>query len=188
MSFFTLSTGKALETTGTMEMGGGDIAPIPKNTNVLAMCDEAKWDEYQDDKYISLRWTIMQPAEYANRKIFQKIKILESDVTKRDKAMAMLGAIDTNAGGHLQAAGVQPTDQSLIAALANKPMVLQLQVWEMNDKKGNWVSKVAPRSQNTAQQAPPPVAAPAAPAHPANNFDDDIPFANPLRGRIGLLI
>ena len=29
-------------------------------------------------------------------------------------------------------------------------------VWDMNDRKGNWISKVSPRSQNApvAQQAP----------------------------------
>ena len=206
MSFFTLSTGNQVQSSGSMDMGGGDIPPIPNNTNVLAAIDEAKWDEYDGSRYISLRWNVLQPAEYANRKIFQKVQVANSDPVKRDKAIAMLAAIDANAGGKIVAAGVEPTDQSLLLNLANRPMVLNLQVWEIKDdrvtkqplpesewKRGNWVSKVAPRSsggQQAAQQATPqPQAAPVQSAAQADTgFDDDIPFANPLRGRRSLLV
>jgi hypothetical protein len=200
MSFFTLSTGNQVQSSGSMDMGGGDIPPIPNNTNVLAAIDEAKWDEYDGSRYISLRWNVLQPAEYANRKIFQKVQVAISDPVKRDKAIAMLAAIDANAGGKIVAAGVEPTDQSLLLNLANRPMVLNLQVWEIKEdratkqplpesewKRGNWVSKVAPRSKGgqQAQAQPQAAQAPAAPQAPAqqaastqdnDTWVDDIPF------------
>ena len=175
MSFFQTSTGQAVQSTGTFESGGGNMAPIPEGTQVLAATDEAKWDTYQGEEFVALRWTVMQPEEYKNRKIFQKIKTNDADPAKRDKALAMLAAIDTNAGGKLQASGRKPTDQELAAALMNRPMVLKMGVWELDDKSksGNWVQKVAPRKggQQAAPVAPPP------PPKPVADYDDsDIPF------------
>lgn len=196
MSFFTLSKGQQVASNGTMEMGGGDIPPIPNNTNVLAAIDEAKWEEYDGNRFISFRWNVLQPSEYANRKIFQKVQVMSTDPNKRDKAIAMLAAIDANAGGKIVAAGREPTDQDLLLNLANRPMVLNLQVWEIKEdrvtkqplpesewKRGNWVSKVAPRS-NGGQQAQPQAAqataAPQAPVSPAvqdnDTWVDNIPF------------
>lgn len=183
MSFFTQSNGKSVQSTGNFESGGG-LAPIPEGTQVLAVIDEAKWDTYQNESFVSLRWSIAKPQEYANRKIFQKIKVMDADASKRDKALMMLAAIDTNAGGKLQAAGVQPDTQALAAALMNRPMVLKLGVWELDDKSksGNWVSKVAPRPQagQAAQAAPAPVPKqqpkPASAPAAFDDLDDDVPF------------
>lgn len=184
MSFFTQSNGQTVQSTGNFESGGGNLAPIPDGTQVLAVIDEAKWDTYNNESYISLRWSVAKPQEYANRKIFQKIKVQDSEPAKRDKALLMLAAIDTNAGGKLQAAGVQPDTQALAAALMNRPMVLKLGVWELDDKSksGNWVSKVAPRPQagQAAQAATAPAPKPQPKPAPAPAaFDDDdsmIPF------------
>lgn len=153
MSFFQLSDGNNVNTNGTMEMGGGDLPPIPANTNVLAAIDEAKIDTYDGNRFIKLRWTILQPEQFKNRKIFQKVHAYDTDSQKRDKAIRMLAAIDANCGGKLVASGQEPNDQNLTAALLNRPMVLNLQVWETDDKtkSGNWVSKVSPRSQQAAQ-------------------------------------
>lgn len=183
MSFFTQSNGQSVQSTGNFESGGG-LAPIPEGTQVLAVIDEAKWDTYQNESFISLRWSIAKPQEYANRKIFQKIKVMDSDDSKRDKALMMLAAIDTNAGGKLQAAGVQPDTQALAGALMNRPMVLKLGVWELDDKSksGNWVSKVAPRPQagQAAQSAPAPAQKPQPQPKRAptafDDLDDDVPF------------
>ena len=183
MSFFTQSNGQSVQSTGNFESGGG-LAPIPEGTQVLAVIDEAKWDIYQNESFISLRWSIAKPQEYTNRKIFQKIKVMDVDASKRDKALMMLAAIDTNAGGKLQAAGVQPDTQALAAALMNRPMVLKLGVWELDDKSksGNWVSKVAPRPQAGAagQSAPAPAPKPQPQPKPApaafDDLDDDVPF------------
>lgn len=81
MSFWNLQE----PVTGEMEMGGGDIEPIPSGTSVLAAIDEAKWDEYEGDSYISLRWQVLAPEDYKNRKIFQKVRVLDSDSKSRKK-------------------------------------------------------------------------------------------------------
>lgn len=173
MSFFGFSE----PVTGNFETGGGDMEPIPAKTQVLAAPDEAKWDAPKDggDEFVAIRWTVLQPKEYENRKIFHKLRVKDSDPKKAEKAKRMLAAIDANAGGKLMAAGVEPTDQSLTASLVNKPMMLLLQVWELETetgevKKGNWVSAVSPR---TAGGVPKP--APVAPK-PVDNFSDDVPF------------
>jgi len=179
MSFWNLSDGKTTEKSGAMEMGGGNIEPIPNNTSVLAAPDEAKWDDFEGDEYVSLRWNVLQPKEYANRKIFQKIRVLDLDSKKADKAKRMLGAIDTNAGGKLLGSGEKPTDQSLTQCLVNKPMVLKLQVWviekerdgtpiaKADQKTGNWIAAVSPRKAGTPEPAP---------AAATPDLSDDVPF------------
>ncbi len=186
MSFFQLSDNSQFDTTGSFEMGGGKIEPIPNNTQVKAIIDEAKWDTYNDDRYISLRWSIIE-GEYLNRKIFQKIKVCEADSQKKDKALRMLAAIDTNAGGGLMKLGYEPTDMDLAANLTNKPQAILLQVWEMTkdngeEISGNWVSMVAPVGKQFASAAKPKApqqqaAQGQAPqAQQAEGFDDDIGF------------
>lgn len=177
MSFWATSDGSsAQKTEGKFEMGGGDLAPIPDGTSVLAIAEEAKNDEYQDNQYIKVKWRISKPAEYANRVIFQKVQVYEKDAGKADKAKRMLAAIASNAGGGLftsmeQRNETMPSDMSL-AQLCNRPMVLKMGVWELDDKSksGNWVQAVAPAKAGTAA----PVAAPAPPASSINL--DDIPF------------
>lgn len=166
MSFFKLSDNTELETTGAFEAAGA-IDVIPHDTSCLAMIEEAGWAVNDLDEYINLRWTIVEPAIYKNRKIFQKIKVYDSEPKKADKAKRMLAAIDANAGGKLVASGEEPTDMMLTKCLLNKPMIIKVLVWEMNDRKGNWISAVAPRTKAPAKAAP--VAAPAA-------VDEDIDF------------
>lgn len=177
MSFWNTSDNEnAAKVGGSFESGGGDIEPIPANTTVLAAPDEAKWSDHNGDWHISLRWAVLQPKEYANRKIFQKIRVEDSDPKKADKAKRMLAAIDHNAGGKLAASGEKPTDESLTKNLVNKPMMLKLQVWEIEKDdgttaKGNWVSAVAPRAG-----APKAAATPVAPKPAPDIAGEDIPF------------
>lgn len=169
MSFWNLSDGEDVKsnTTGEFDQGGGRMDVIPDNTSVLAAIDEAKWDRTQDqDRYISLRWTVLAPEEFKNRKIFQKVWVLDPKPnTKpekvdqvRDKAKRMLAAIDMNAGGKLLAKGEMPTDESLTSCLTNKPMVIKVMVWEMPDRQtggtaqGNWVGAVSPKSSPVSTQ------------------------------------
>jgi hypothetical protein len=163
MSFFTLSSGSQVETQDTFDMGGGDITPIPTNTQVKAYCEEAAWSEYQGDRYINLKWEVIE-GEYKSRKIFQKIKVCDTDSKKRDKALTMLSAIDTNTGGGLMRLGQEPNDMDLQTNLCNKPMALKIMVWALEDaqtgekKTGNWIGAVAPL--NRAQTQPAQQAAP----------------------------
>lgn len=176
MSFFDID----MPQNGSFETGGGDIEPIPAKTQVLAAPDEVKWDSYNDeDSYISIRWVVMAPKEYKNRKIFQKLRVNDDDSKKAEKAKRMLAAIDQNAGGKLIAAGVQPDDASLTKNLVNCQMVLMLQVWslEINGEKktGNWVSAVSPKKGAPVKPEPEPTPEPKA---QSGNFDDedDVPF------------
>ena len=173
MSFWNINT---TEDAGSFETGGGTIEPIPANTDVLAICDEAKWDQspYDDRSYISLRWSVMKPEDFRNRKVFQKLRVDHQDPKKSEKAKRMLAAIDYNAGGKLQASGEDPTDESMTKHLTNKPMVLRLQVWEIETeqgekKSGNWVSAVSPAKKAAAKPA-------AKPAEPTQAEIDSIPF------------
>lgn len=171
MNFFTTSDNKTIETNQTFDLGGGDFDPIPNNTQLKVIIEEAKWDNYNDEDYISLKWTVIE-GEFANRKIFQKLKVNESDNKKADKAKTMLAAIDSNAGGQLMAAGVMPDDMSLSLNLCNKPMAIVVAIWEIDDKKGNWVKAVSPLSSKKPQQQSTKVN----PQEPSIDFDDDIGF------------
>ena len=174
MSFF----GNIDTTSSTFELGGGDLAPIPENTKVLAIAEEAKNDEYQGARSIKVKWRISQPAEYANRVIFQKLQVYTPD--KADKHKRMLAAIATNAGGQLfqamqQTGETEPSDMSL-STITNRPMVLQLGIWESEDKSksGNWVKAVSARKSPAG--APAPVPAPPPPPVASGIDDSDIPF------------
>ena len=159
MSFWQLSTGKnAGDTDGTFEMSGGELEPIPNGTNVLASIEEAKWDNKDGNHYVSLRWSVLAPAEYKNRKLFQKLWIKDHDprakdpVKKKDTAMSMFAAIDKNAGGKIVQREEEPTDEVLTKNLCNKTMVALVMLWEMNNEqtgekmRGNWIKKVTSRT------------------------------------------
>lgn len=145
MSFWQLQDGTEAATTTSFESGGGEIAPIPNNTALIAAIEEAKWSSYESEDYINLKWRVMRPAEYANRVIFHKLKVFSAK--QGDKAKQMLRAIDANCGGKLSKLSAAPQDMDLMTALVGKPMAIKVQVWEMNDKKGNWISAVSPAKQ-----------------------------------------
>lgn len=194
MSFWTMSDGEDVKTnaSGEFDAGGGKIELIPDGTSVLALIDEAKWDRNQNgDRYISLRWSVLAPEELKNRKVFQKLWVLDDDpqakdpVKKRDKAKRMLAAIDTNAGGKLMARNEMPTDESLTSCLTMKQMVVKVLIWEQKDRatgdinRGNFIGAVSPKSspvssaddvakgqQKLSEQK----------KAPANDVDDEIPF------------
>lgn len=187
MSFWNLSDNSTIETTGNFEMGGGDIAPMPNGTQLLAVIDEAKIDSYDGQDYISVRWNALkgEKEEYKNRKTFQKLKVFDPDPKVSDKAKRMLANIDANAGGKLIASGQAPTPENLMNCLGMKPMIIKLAVWEMDrdgeKKTGNWVQSVASKDsvpqpvQQQSQQKPS-----AGPGNP-NAFDDDVPFQSLIK-------
>ncbi len=194
MSFWDLSDGEnaAASAETEYEIPGGNLDPIPEGSSVLALIDEAKWDERDEAEYISLRWSVLAPDEYKNRKIFQKLWVTDDDpnakdadkaAKKRDKARRMLAAIDANAGGKLVKHAGKPTDESLTQCLTNKPMVIKCMVWSMPDREnpserieGNWIAAVAPKDKGTdVKPARPKPAAPAGGGAFAE-FDDEVPF------------
>lgn len=203
-NFWGLSDGDdaSTNTDGSFDAGGGNMQPIPAETSVLGAIDEAKWDQDTNgNKFISLRWTVLQPEEYENRKIFQKLWVTDADprakadkvAAKRDKAKKMLAAIDTNAGGKLLAKPVMPTDEAMTLHLTNKPMIVKVMVWEMKDSmtgemnRGNWVGAV--QSKATGKVSSPEEIAKGksemefhaaksagAASRSSRSIDDEIPF------------
>jgi hypothetical protein len=173
MSFWNTSDqDNAAKTGADYNMGGGDMEPIPANTRLKAMIEEAHWDERNGEQYINLRWTVLEPETYKNRKVFQKLRVMDQKPEKADKAKRMLAAIDANAGGQLAQQDQAPTDMNLANALINKPMLIEVQVWELvgddnQTRTGNWVSRVSSASQAQTQQAP---------AREPGSDDDNIPF------------
>lgn len=159
---------------GTAEVGGSST-PLPDGTKVRAIITEARWDEYEGERSIKLRWDVVD-GQYKGRVVFHKVKVEEPDAKKADKHKKMLAAIDYNCGGKLMDAGVEPTDASLSMALRNVPMVIRVGLWEFNGKQGNWVQAVeSAGAAVTTSVAATPV--PAKVAAPSKDFDDgDIPF------------
>ena len=144
MSFWNLSDGEDISTTGKSFESGGSYELIPHGTSAVAFVDEAKWAEDREgNRHISLRWCIAAPADLNNRKVFQKLWVADAKpmatdpVKARDKAKRMLAAIDANAGGKLFASGKEPTDDSLSMHLSNKPMSIKVNVWEMPKDRDN---------------------------------------------------
>lgn len=173
MGFWNLSDGKAVESKSEFELGGG-FEVIPDGSRVLASVEECKDDQWEGERFFNLKWRILE-GEYKNRIIFQKLKVFSSKEKQRDNAITMLAAIDANAGGKLMASGKEPTDFAIASALANRPMILLLRVWESEDKQktGNYVAGVFSRQQTKASTAP-KQSAPS--SEPPMDFDDDVPF------------
>lgn len=187
MSFWALNDGTTAESNTSFESGGGDFDPIPANTGCIAAIEEAKWDEYEGDRFINLKWRVMKPSEYEKRVIFQKIKVFGTarDKDKKatsDKAKRMLAAIDANAGGKLLKLGAEPSDMDLMSALVGKMMAIKVMIWKMKgedgeERVGNWISAVAPAKGGAASK-PAPKSVESKPAVAGDDFDpdSDIPF------------
>lgn len=163
MSFWQLSDDKKVESNKEYEMEGGNLTPIPDDTVLKAMPTQAQWAEYQGDRYINLRWDVID-GEYKGRVIFHKLKVYENDPKKADKAKRMLAAIDANAGGSLVKLDREPGDVDLASALCNKPMHIKVKVWEMEgddgvERKGNWICAVSSMATPTQPAATKPAAA-----------------------------
>jgi len=199
MSFWDTSDGGTAADTGTeFEVPSSNLEPIPDGSSLLAMIEEAKWAIKDLAQVLEIRWSIVAPNEYKNRKIFQKLWVTDDDpnakdadkaAKKRDKARRMLAAIDANAGGQLLKAG-QPTDETLALNLVGKPMVIKCMTWSMPDRErpgevieGNWIAAVGPASKPQHIAEAKPRAAPSAPAGGSYGgkfrdfkVDDEIPF------------
>jgi len=186
------------------EIPGGFSEPIPNNSDCLSIIKAVKWASKKDaqEKYVEIQWQVIEPREYTNRTVFQKLWVADLDPSakseakgkeKRDKARKMLATIDTNAKGKLLASSDEPTDDSLAMALVDARCVIKVMLWEIDDRstgetiRGNWVSAVKGRDAETSTGEPlPPKKASngsGAGGQPSNSgggfdmSDDDIPFA-----------
>lgn len=165
-NFWDLNDDVIDDQTGEFDAGGGKFEPIPEGTQLLTVITGAEWGSTKkdpDDKFIDISWKALKPEAYANRVIFHKIRVMDKDGKKADKAKKMLAAIDANAGGKLRTLNDRPTDKHLAAALLGKQMIIQVRVWELEDQftgeqlTGNWVSAVAPKSKGLPEKEQKPV-------------------------------
>lgn len=192
MSFWDLDDGESAAT-GDKEFQSptGGFKLIPDGSSVMALIDEAEWAQDQDNnEYISLRWSVLDPEDYANVKIFHKLWVTDDDprakdekaaTKKRDNAKRMLAAIDANAGGKLSRKAQRPSDDDLMLALANKPMVISVKVWEMEGRdgpmSGNWICAVSPKTKAVnVTDAPLPKRGETKKPFDDGLDDDEIPF------------
>jgi hypothetical protein len=193
-SFWGLSDGSvAIDTGKEFDAGGGNMEPIPEGTSVLAMPDEVKWaTDRNQNEFLSIRWTVLKPEGYQNRKVFQKLWVTDDDPRakdpskKRDKALKMLSAIDANAGGKLIKVQGKPSDDTLAVSLINKQMVIRLGLWEMtgdngDPMSGNYVQAVSGKDRAISEGPKKPdnqgngAGGRRAPL-PDHDLDDDVPF------------
>lgn len=191
MSFWNLSDGESAVTDAKeYDAGGGDFAPLPKGTSVLAVVDDASWKSVyeRDEKFVNVKWQVLKPEGYAGRILFQKMFVTDPDPNtpadkmpaKRDKHKRMLMAIDANSKGKLAKLTAAPTDGELSVALINAQAVLTLGVWDKDDGAGgkvpggNWVQAVKPKTAGISQG--PTSTKKKAPAFVADDLDDDVPF------------
>ncbi len=168
MSFWDLSDGGAAneDVKTEYEVPGGNLEPIPNNSDVLAYIKAAKWASKKDteERFIEIQWQVEKPAEFVNRVVFQKLWVDDLDPgakseekarEKRDKARRMLATIDANAKGRLMKSGDAPTDDSLALALVDARMVIKCMEWSIPDSaggdpiRGNWISAVKPKDAET---------------------------------------
>ncbi len=133
------------------------ISNIPDGTVVPAYIEESKWESFTNPDtgieatFIKNTWTI-QSGEFQNRKVFQKMHVMDEASGKRENALKMLAAIDANCGGKVFGSGVQPDDMMLAASLCNVPMNISVAEWHMNGKSGNYVSAVGRLQAPQVQQ------------------------------------
>jgi hypothetical protein len=189
MSFWSTSSGENLasqtkEQAQAYTPPTNDLEPIPGKSKVRAFVKEAGWDKNQNgDRYIKLRWDVTKPDVYAKRVVFQKFWVKDPDPNakdpngKRDKSLRMLAKIDALAGGKLAAKGSEPNDDELLIALANKEMVIAVELWEMKGSdgemmSGNWIRDVYPLEGTAIDVGEVKAKADASP----RDLDDEIPF------------
>ena len=203
MSFWDIGNGeKATDDVKTeYEVPGGNMDPIPNNSDCLAEIKGAKWNTKKDatERFVEIQWQVQEPQEYARRVVFQKLwvddldpmaKSKEKAEEKRTKALKMLATIDANAKGKLMQNANAPTDDDLALALVGAQAVVKVMLWEMDDRenygekiRGNWISAVKSKDSPTSTGEPLPPKSSNASAGGGSasrggglGLDDEIPF------------
>lgn len=147
---------------------------IPDDTECLSRIKDIKWLDYEGVFYINVVWSILE-GQYKNRLVFQKIKVNERDASKRDRAVKMLAAIDSNAGSKLPKHDNAPTDEELSLSLVGAIMIVVVGEWEISGKSGNWVKAVKPSGEHDSASNHEPASASQDIAD-EEELSDEIPF------------
>lgn len=147
MSFWNLSNNEsAAGSTQSYEVPQNNFDPIPEGSSVLAIAEKCAW-AFEDEnnhsagsEYIEVTWSVLDPSEFKNRKIKQKLYVLdggrnsknpvEKFAQKKDRALKFLAAIDFHSGKKLSKIGGKPTDAQL-ASVTGKPIIITLGEYAM---------------------------------------------------------
>ena len=177
-SFWQTSAGT--EANGEVQENGFD--PLPKG-NYLSMLESVEVDEYQGQKKVKIKARVIGEGFGKNRVLFLNLKCFSGPDIKeetRDRCINILVKMYNICKAKLP--NGEPDDASL-SQLVDKPMILKLDVWELEDKSksGNWLvnvdSKGAKAGGEEKKPAPKPSAKKPEPARePGEYDDDDIPF------------
>ena len=197
--FWGLSDGSsATDTDENFELAGGNLEPIPEGSTVIAAVENVQWQHDRDNnEFLEVKWRVAKPEAFANRIVYQKLWVTDSDPRakddaaakkKQDNARRLLSRIDAEAGGKLARKSGKPTDDELAIALQNKTMAIKVMVWAMKgsdgtDMTGNWIAAVMSKTKPVEITNVGPVKAQDAPkkvdfgsATFDDDLDDDVPF------------
>ena len=181
-----LSSGGTLQGTSSFD-GDSNFAPIPDDTMLHVMIEEALWDEYEGERKVKIKWRVMGTVghnpttgkdPFANRVVFDNVRIFHNENSKADRHKHRFASIvfNCNATDLLQKPLEAITDVDLMK-LNTKAMLIKVGVF--NER--NWVKAVGMPKQNTAPSQPQQPAQPQqqaqAPQMPDfDNFNGDVPF------------
>ena len=194
--FWGLSDGSsATDTDENFELAGGNLEPIPEGSTVIAAVENVQWQHDRDNnEFLEVKWRVAKPEAFANRIVYQKLWVTDSDPRakddaaakkKQDNARRLLSRIDAEAGGKLARKSGKPTDDELAIALQNKTMAIKVMVWAMKgsdgtDMTGNWIAAVMSKTKPVEITNAGPVKAQAAKVQTSQGFVDDdfgdVPF------------
>lgn len=177
MSFWQTSEG----TRATGEVQENNFDPLPKGW-YTAMFESVEVDTYNNpntnvtEKKVKIKARIVGEGTGKNRVLFLNLKVFEFEGLKasaRDKALNMFVKICQITKAKMK--DEEPDDVAL-AQLADKPLDIYVEVWDMNGKSGNHMTNVAAKGEKAGTA----VAGKAAPNRNAPPADDprfaDAPF------------
>ena len=141
MGFFDQFAVDGKKVDGSEENSSVPVALIiPGGTKAVAMIEEVKWDEYQGDRKVKVRWKLAS-GSFAKRVVFQSIKIFDKDENKSFRAANVLRRLFMLTGAPIPDA--EPTDADF-AQMVGKMAGISIEIWEMDGKEGNWISEIQP--------------------------------------------
>jgi hypothetical protein len=172
MSFWTTSTGE--QATGTVS--DNNSQPLKKGW-YLAMFEDFSIDEYQGERKVKIKARIIGEGYGKNRVLFMNLKAFAGEkVTdaQRDRALNIIMKSAQILGVPLPKG--EP-DDIWFSKFTDKPIEIMVDVWEIDDKSGNWLVNVASKGEKVGGDVAVQKTQSKKPAPPADaNDDDDIPF------------
>ena len=148
MGFFDQFAVDGKKVDGSEENSSVPVSSIvPGGTKAVAVIEEVKWDEYEGNRKVKVRWKLASGG-FAKRVIFQNIEIFAKDrkTGERDEKKAFRAANVLRRMFMLTGAPIpdsEPTDADF-AQMVGKMAGISIEIWEMDNKSGNWISEIQP--------------------------------------------